>query len=196
VVARDDTLYSVAWRFGLDYRALASNNGIDEPYTIRPGQRLRLDGASTDVARTAPPTTPGKPAPAVARKPAVTPGPASSAGWRFPTDAPVGRKFGDGNRGIDFRLEPERSVQAAAAGEVVYAGNVLGGYRHLVIVKHDPRYLSAYSLDRPIVVQEGQRVAAGGLLAERVDPDRRTGTLHFEIRFDGKPVDPGALIGR
>jgi len=78
----------------------------------------------------------------------------------------------------------------------VYAGSGLGGYRHLVIVKHDPAYLSAYSHDRPVAVREGQRIEAGEALAGRENGGPHNATLHFEIRRNGDPVDPGALIGR
>jgi lipoprotein NlpD len=106
----------------------------------------------------------------------------------------VARGYGQGNRGIDSQLETGDRVAAAAAGEVVYAGSGLGGFRHLVIVKHDPEYLSAYGFDGTLGVREGQRIKAGALLADKEDGGRRAGTLHFEIRRDGVPVDPGPLI--
>ncbi len=116
--------------------------------------------------------------------------------WRWPTSGSVQKGFGNGNKGVDFRLEPGHPVTAAGAGEVVYAGNGLGGFRHLVIVKHDQRFLSAYSLNRPIVVKEGQAIAAGGMIADREAAGAAVGTLRFEIRRDGQPVDPTAIIGR
>lgn len=196
VVRSGDTLYAIAWRFGFDYRALARANGISAPYTIYRGQRLRL--------ATAPPRPSGaSPGPAAQPRgtPAGQPAPASrasvsSAGaWQRPTDAPVQRGYGDGNRGIDYRLHNGHGVRAAAAGEVVYAGSGLGGFRHLIIVKHDPTYLSAYSLDLSMRVEEGQQIKAGAILADNDSGGRRSGTLHFEIRRNGEPVDPRTLIG-
>jgi len=121
--------------------------------------------------------------------------PSGGAGWRWPTGGSVQKGFGNGNKGIDFKLNAGEPVVAAGAGEVVYAGNGLGGFRHLVIVKHDQRFLSAYSLNRPIVVKEGERVAAGGTIAA-ADAASGGGTLRFEIRRDGQPVDPAGVIGR
>jgi lipoprotein NlpD len=190
LVSPGDSLYSIAWRFGLDYRALAAANGIAAPYTIRVGQQIGLDSTvppARQRERQAPSAAPAPPVPRSA--PAVS-------GWQAPTDAPVGRGYGTSNRGLDYALEPRHQVTAAAAGEVVYAGSGLGGFRHLVIVKHNPAYLSAYSLDRPVAVREGKRVKAGELLADTQERGRRNGTLHFEIRKNGAPVDPRSLIGR
>lgn len=180
VVRAGDTLYSIAWRFSLDHRALARANGIEAPYTIYAGQELTL---AVEGRRPRPAPRP----PSAGRDPAT---------WRVPTDAPVARRFGRDNSGIDYRLGAGHVITAAAAGEVVYAGNGLGGFRHLIIVKHGPDYLSAYGIDRPMAVREGQRVKVGGLLADKGSGGRRSGTLHFEIRRRGEPVDPGSLIGR
>lgn len=161
------------------------------------------------------PSPAGLPEPAAVPEPAATPTvtptvtpepatqpvvraerPASGVGtWRWPAKGTVQKAFGNGNKGIDFKLEPAQPVLAAGGGEVVYAGNGLGGFRHLVIVKHDQRFLSAYSLNRPISVQEGERLASGGIIAG-ADPGSAAGTLRFEIRRDGQPVDPASIIGR
>lgn len=183
-VRTGDTVYSIAWRFGLDHRALARANGIGPPYTIYVGQEIVLADRAA----------PSRPAPRSRPRPAA-PEPSYAGTWRAPTTAPVRRGFGSGNKGIDYALDRPHGVHAAAAGEVVYAGSGLGGFRHLVIVKHDPEYLSAYSTDRPLRVREGQRVKAGALLADNLDGGRRAGTLHFEIRKDGDPVNPRSLIG-
>jgi len=187
VVEPGDTLYSIAWRFDFDHRALARANDVRPPYTIYPGQRLRLAEAPRPAGRAAPPSR----SPAPVSRPAA---PAAGA-WRVPTAAPVSRPFGDGNKGLDYRLSAAHEVRAAAAGDVVYAGSGLGGYRHLVIVKHNAEFLSAYSFDRGLAVTEGRRIKAGALLADNVDGGRRPGTLHFEIRRDGDPVNPRVLIG-
>lgn len=190
-----DSLYSIAWRFGLDYRALAAANGIAAPYTIRAGQQIRLD-TSLSPGRRREQRVPSAASAPPASAPPVSAPPSAFSGWQAPTDAPVGRRYGAGNKGLDYALEPRHRVSAAAAGEVVYAGSGLGGFRHLVIVKHDPAYLSAYSLDWPMAVREGKRVKAGELLADMEERGRRNGTLHFEIRKNGAPVDPRSLIGR
>ncbi len=195
-VRSGDTLYSIAWRFGFDHRALARANGIRPPYLIYPGQSIRL-AAESSTARG---SGAGAAAPPVAEKPSRSTAHArpraAQQSWRLPTDAPVARSYGSGNKGIDYRLAPGQRVQAAAAGEVVYAGSGLGGFRYLVIVKHSPSFLSAYSLDGPMTVREGQRVKAGEVVADMKDGGRRNGKLHFEIRRDGEPVDPASLIGK
>jgi len=160
-------------------------------------------GAVAVLPQPAPAAEPAPPAP-VEPEPVAPPSqpepvaalpPSGGAGWRWPTGGSVQKGFGNGNKGIDFKLTAGEPVVAAGAGEVVYAGNGLGGFRHLVIVKHDQRFLSAYSLNRPIVVKEGERVAAGGTIAA-ADAASGGGTLRFEIRRDGQPVDPAGVIGR
>ena len=186
-VAAGDTLYSIAWRYELTVPALARANRLRPPYTIYPGQTLRLHGARG--ARPAPARpraqtpAPSRPAPA-----------ASSIRWRWPTQAAASRPFGNGNKGMDFRLPTGARVVAAADGSVVYAGNGLGGYRHLVIIKHDQHYLSAYSLNVAGRVAEGQSVKAGAILADIPKEGRRAQTLHFEIRRDGEAINPKGVI--
>lgn len=188
LVRRGDTLYSIAWRYGLDYRALARANGLAAPYTIYVGQRIRLTEAPVAAAARPAPHPAPKPS-----KPRGSPTPGGSTGpWRLPTEGAVARGYGSGNKGIDFRLESGNGVRAAAAGEVVYAGSGLGGYRHLVIVKHPGDYLSAYSFHRAMAVSEGDRLSAGALLASA--RGSRAETLHFEIRKGGEPVDPMKMI--
>lgn len=177
LVHAGDTLYSIAWRFDLDYRVLARNNGLVAPYIIQPGQRVRLGALRPVLVR--------------ARAPAP-PGPKLS--WRWPTDAPVSREYGRGNSGMDFALGVDHRVRSAAAGTVVYAGNGLGGYRHLTIIKHNDTYLSAYSFDRAPHVSEGDSIKAGGLVADIQGTGRATQTLHFEIRKEGEPVSPRSVI--
>ena len=188
VVSQGDTLYSIAWRFDKDYVRLARLNGIAPPFLLRPGQHLRLHGPALAPKSRAPNVPSHKSAPP--DKPARVASP-SVGQWRWPTDGRVARGFGSGNKGVDFELVRGSTVNAAAAGEVVYAGGGLRGYRSLVIIKHDPHYLSAYSLNHEITVREGQRIKLGGLLAKVARPVG----LHFEIRRDGDPVNPGRLIG-
>ena len=194
VVNRGDTLYSIAWRFDKDYLRIARLNGIESPYLLVPGQRLRLHGPplARKDAGTYPRTFPRKEAPPNNPAPRSTARAASPpvGQWRWPADGHVARGYGNGSKGIDFDLRPGAKVIAAAEGEVVYAGGGLRGYVSLVIIKHDAHYLSAYSLNHEVNVHEGQRIALGGLLARVAQPGR----LHFEIRRDGDPVNPGRVI--
>ncbi|WP_347329774.1 peptidoglycan DD-metalloendopeptidase family protein [Marinimicrobium locisalis] len=94
------------------------------------------------------------------------------------------------NQGIDIDGKLGDSVLAAAAGQVVYAGNGLRGYGNLVIIKHNDTFLSAYAHNRRLTVSEGDSVKAGEVIAEMGATGADSVRLHFEIRRDGKPVDP------
>ena len=224
-VRKDDTLYGIAWRHNLEYKALAAANGIEAPaYTVYPGQRIRLQESpaerSTRTRRTrgsqrareatpAPTQTPSRSEPTPSRtttparpaapkpKPPAPPRPsvASADGWRAPVSSKPVRTFGGASKGIDYELPPNTAVQAAASGEVVYAGPGLGGYRHLVIVKASERHLVAYGVNVPPTPNEGDRIAAGATIATIAPGDAAAGRFHFEIRDNGKPVNPASLIG-
>ena len=194
VVQPGDTLYSIAWRFGQNYQELARRNGISAPYRIYPDQQLVLRGAAV--------STPSEPATATAARPSRAPeraasGPApSDAGgydWRWPAQGTILRDYGGMNRGIDMSLPPGSPVVTVAPGEVVYAGSGLRGYRHLVIVKHDVRYLSAYSFNDQVQVGEGEKIKAGARLAD-ISSGGPTANLRFEIRREGQPVNPRDLL--
>jgi lipoprotein NlpD len=94
------------------------------------------------------------------------------------------------NKGIDISGHVGEAIFAAAAGEVVYAGNGLLGYGNLVIINHNEIYLSAYAHNRRILVQEGQKIKIGQKIAEMGRSETSRPMLHFEIRKNGEPVDP------
>ena len=256
VVARGDTLYSIAFKHGMDYRTLAARNGIAPPYVIYPGQVLRIDVAgppsapvritkipvapretrphnnapvfvtvpsepepvahappvsSTTVAAATraepatnmPPATPlpaaNPPASAVASgaPPAIVSGKARSVdgiSWQWPSDGAVISGFQDGaagsGAGLDIAGNAGDPVLAAADGVVVYSGNGLIGYGELIIIKHSDTYLSAYGHNRKRLVKEGEHVRAGQMIAEMGSSGAPREELHFEIRKNGKPVDP------
>ena len=163
----------------------------------------RADAAATKP-RTPAPASSSRPAP-VAAKPApkaaapkaapakAQPKPVSSTGWMWPVEGRVLRSFKAGDparNGLDIASREGREVVAAGAGEGVYSGNGLIGYGELVIIKHDDRMLSAYGHNRVRLVKEGDVIAKGQKIAEVGRNDRKEQILHFEIRRDGKPVDP------
>ncbi|GIX35623.1 MAG: peptidoglycan-binding protein LysM [Lysobacteraceae bacterium] len=242
-VVRGDTLYGIAFRHGLDYRELAALNGIRPPYTIYPGQRLRLGPASpqgSPPARagaqgasvlaqagggTGSDRAPSTPAPRAgqAGRPPAAPAGASAAGpagaaarpsvsapegnatangplrWQWPAEGALVGRFvaGDPTRqGIAIAGRSGDPVRAAADGVVVYSGSGLIGYGELVIVKHDDTWLSAYGHNRKRLVAEGERVRAGQPIAEMGRTGATRDMLHFEIRRNGKPVDPLGLLPR
>ncbi|CAN7654301.1 lipoprotein NlpD [Pseudomonas alcaligenes] len=224
-VQRGDTLYSIAFRFGWDWKALAARNNIPAPYVIRPGQTIRFDGqsnsapvrsvATAPVVTTPPPkqptTQPSQPAqnqptkpvpPPVATTPATTPTlpvTRSATGWAWPANGTmIGRFSSNGslNKGIDIAGELGQPVLAASDGSVVYAGSGLRGYGELVIIKHSDTYVSAYGHNRRLLVREGQQVKVGQTIAEMGSTGTDRVKLHFEIRRQGKPVDPLQYLPR
>ncbi|TDF78242.1 peptidoglycan DD-metalloendopeptidase family protein [Pseudomonas sp. H9] len=234
VVRPGDTLYSIAFRYGWDYKDLAARNGIAPPYTIRPGQPIRFDsgasrpaGGTTTVVTTSsspsskttittrPAGTPAKPvtpapvtstptpAPVVSTTPAApiqVPGPERAVGgWAWPASGVLIGKFasnGSLNKGIDIAGDLGQPVFAASDGSVVYAGSGLRGYGELVIIKHSDTYVSAYGHNRRLLVREGQQVKVGQTIAEMGSTGTDRVKLHFEIRRQGKPVDPLQFLPR
>ncbi len=192
VVQRGDTLYAIAFRFGLDYRGLAAANGIRSPYTIHPGNKLRLTDIvpKSSVAMRVP--TPAAPQPKVDDKPA-TPVASGGRGWQWPVSGKVISQFDKasvGPKGIALAGNTGDPVRAARGGRVVYTGNSLVGYGQLVIIKHDDIYLSAYAHNSKLLVKEGQQVNAGQEIAEMGSSGTDRTQLHFEVRRNGDPIDP------
>lgn len=195
-VQRGDTLFGVAFRNGIDYRDLAAWNNISSPYTIYPGQSLKLypPSRSTAAPATKPATVPAAPRAPAAVKPAPAPGPASSGfNWRWPAEGVVIGRFTTGDatkQGVDIAGANGQAVRAASDGVVVYSGGGLVGYGELIIIKHSESWLSAYGHNRKRLVNEGQNVKAGQQIAEMGRSGASRDMLHFEIRYNGKPVDP------
>ncbi|WP_413231513.1 peptidoglycan DD-metalloendopeptidase family protein [Microbulbifer aggregans] len=207
LVSKGETLYSIAWRYGKDFKELAAINGIRSPYQIYPGQRLNLTGQGVVATRStvAKPSSkasrPVKKTVKVAAKPARKPVrkssiPAkvrSSIKWRWPVRGPLIARFQPNNplrKGVDIGGEKGESVQAAADGTVIYAGSALRGYGKLLIIKHSEEFLSAYAHNHKLLVGEGTAVKAGQRIAELGSSGTDRNMLHFEIRKDGQPVDP------
>jgi lipoprotein NlpD len=201
-----DTLFSIAWRFGYDYRELARANGIGTSYTIYPGQNIKLRSApakkgkssktraaSTSKSSKGATTTRSK---KTTTKAAARPAPMKSAiAWRWPASGTVVRKFSSSvHKGIDIGGKSGDPVVAVAAGRVVYAGSGIVGYGRLLIVKHNEVYLSAYGHNRQLLVGEGDVVKTGQKIATKGSSSTNTVKLHFEIRREGKPVDPLRLL--
>lgn len=136
----------------------------------------------------------------LAPAPAPAPAPSMSAedrdlSWTWPSDGRVVGQFDEGkNKGIDIAGRAGQQVLAAERGKVMYAGSGIRGYGNLVIVKHSNSLLSAYAHNRAILVKEGQEVRRGQAIAEMGDSDTDSVKLHFEIRQQGKPVDPSKFL--
>ena len=198
-VKRSDTLYSIAWRYGLDYNELARWNGIDVNEPIYPGQQLRLVRPASVAASISRAQTPaaGKQPEGRRESSGQRQASADDAGrdpgaWIWPTDGKPLNTFLASQldrRGIDIAGQLGQPVFAVADGRVVYSGNGLAGYGNLIIIKHSDTYLSAYAYCQERLVQEGAAVKAGGQIAKMGLHENRA-QLHFEIRRNGKPVDP------
>ncbi|MEG3191955.1 peptidoglycan DD-metalloendopeptidase family protein [Lysobacter sp. D1-1-M9] len=199
VVQRGDTLYRIATDNGIAARDLAAWNGVPPPYTIYPGQRLRLyPGSGSRSAGATRPAAPSARPPAASRQPSSPPvsaaAPADSGiAWRWPADGQLLNRFTAGDptkQGIDIGGSGGAPVSAAAGGVVVYSGSGLVGYGELIIIKHSEEWLSAYGHNRNRLVNEGQVVKTGEQIAELGRSGAARDMLHFEVRYNGKPVDP------
>lgn len=172
--------------------------GEKRPYTDATLAELqKADGVAperaerTEVALVKPASLPQPAAPAV---PALG-GDDEKLSWMWPADGKVVATFDEGkNKGVDIAGRAGQQVVAAGAGKVMYAGSGIRGYGNLVIVKHSNSLLSAYAHNRSIVVKEGQSVNKGQVIAEMGDSDADAVKLHFEIRQQGKPVDPSKFL--
>jgi len=145
-----------------------------------------------NTAQTAPPPATSAPQSSPAA-PTVSPGSTEPVGWRWPTQGRLLRTFSEGDpsrNGIDIAAAEGQDVVASAAGQVVYSGNGLIGYGELVIIRHSEQTLSAYAHNSRRLVAEGAQVTAGQKIAEVGRNDRNETLLHFEIRRNGKPVNP------
>ena len=165
-----------------------------EPYSDEAYARLNRGAGVEPKAETKPEVKPEAKPETVA--PAVPSGPDEVA-WQWPSAAKVAAPYNDAsNKGLDFVGKAGDPVLAAGDGKVVYAGSGLRGYGELVIIKHNPTYLSAYAHNRKILVKEGQQVTRGQKIAEMGNTDAESVKLHFEIRRQGKPVDPAQYLPR
>jgi lipoprotein NlpD len=134
-------------------------------------------------------------APSIGAGSIVRPDDDEKLSWMWPSDGKIVATFDEGkNKGIDIAGKPGQQVMAAGSGKVMYAGSGIRGYGNLVIVKHSNSLLSAYAHNRSIVVKEGQNVNKGQVIAEMGDSDADSVKLHFEIRQQGKPVDPSRFL--
>ena len=213
-VRSGDTLTKIALDHGQSWRDIAKWNGIDNPNLIEVDQVLRVAPPVQDTAA----NRPSKPVVAQSQVPgSVTPPPANTAAapssananlpssptnlndeglaFAWPHPGPVLAGFDEAkNKGLDFAGKAGDPVLAAADGKVVYAGSGLRGYGNLVIIKHNNTFLTAYAHNQALLVKEDQAVTKGQRIAEMGSSDADRVKLHFEIRRQGKPVDPAKLL--
>jgi lipoprotein NlpD len=162
--------------------------GDKKPYSDNNLADAQQDDAAEPPKRAAP-------SGALAAGSTVTASDNEKLSWMWPSDGKIIATFDEGkNKGIDIAGRMGQQVMAAGPGKVMYAGSGIRGYGNLVIVKHSNSLLSAYAHNRSIVVKEGQSVNKGQVIAEMGDSDADMVKLHFEIRQQGKPVDPSKFL--
>lgn len=194
IVRPQDTLYSIAWRYGLDFHDLARWNNIGADYRITVGQHLLLapDGRASAARKSPnvvrqPPIKNLSPAPlAETPRAAIAP---STLKWVWPTDRLSAPRPVQGG-GILLSGRLGQDVRAACAGRVVYTGNGIRGYGNLIIVKHGENLLSSYAHNSESLVHDGEEVAVGQVIGHMGEGAPGVPVLYFEIRRNGKPVDP------
>jgi lipoprotein NlpD len=197
-VLSGDTLYSISWNYNLDYKKVGRWNNIKAPYVIHPGQSIRLTAPLTKktVAKKTVPATKKS----TERKPVVAKKSSNknesvnnirNINWQWPTmgkliksNSPISKK------GLDIAGKKGQFIKASASGTVVYSGSGLLGYGRLIIIKHNETYLSAYAHNSVLMVKEGDSVSSGQKIAKMGQDSNGQTLLHFEIRKDGKPVEP------
>ncbi|MDE2627613.1 MAG: peptidoglycan DD-metalloendopeptidase family protein [Burkholderiales bacterium] len=217
-----DTLIRIGLENGQNWKDLVKWNGLDNPNIIEVGQVLRVvqPGLDANAASTKPistariesrpleakgvaPAASGSVVAAPAAAPATAVAPATATAregdddlvWSWPAAGPVLAPFDDGkSKGLSIGGKAGDPVYAAADGRVVYAGSGLRGYGNLIILKHNNTYLTAYAHNQTLLVKEDQTVKRGQKIAEMGSTDADSVKLHFEIRKQGKPIDPAKLL--
>ncbi|OGO92777.1 MAG: hypothetical protein A3F10_04555 [Coxiella sp. RIFCSPHIGHO2_12_FULL_42_15] len=182
-VGDSDTLYSIAWAYQRDYRELALLNHLSPPYALRVGQWLRIKPAGHYHAGSTT-TSPSVP---------LFESPRASRRWQWPTQGRVVARFSNkpfAEKGISLTGRLGQPVVAALPGMVVYSGAGVRGYGNLIIIKHNQNYLSAYAFNQRNWVKDDDNVAAGQEIAEMGRDNMGRVRLYFEIRYNGRPVNP------
>jgi len=231
-----ETLYSISWAYGHDYREVAQWNHMNSPYVIKRGQRLRVAIPSADVKATAGKTGGNqkkhnknnsiKSSRGIGKETSRSADKNNAANFRTKTDLrkgqlnsaqghnkPIRDRVNTGSfkwqwptkrgtviqtfdandprkKGLDVAGSAGQPIYSAASGRVVYSGGGLTRYGRLIIVKHNETYLSAYAHNKRLLVKEGELLKTGQLIAEMGSTGTTNTKLHFEIRRNGKPVDP------
>lgn len=190
IVRTGDTLYSIAWQNGKDYRSLANWNNISVPYTIYKGQKLTLVANKSIIKKK-------KVSPSVRKKvltkQKITKNTSNNyqkrlkLGWQWPIKV---KKLEKGllKSGVILVGKAKELVRSSEGGKVVYAGNGLKGYGNLLIVMHNDEYLTAYGYNKRLLVNEGSVVKKGQAIAEIGIDNKKRRVLFFEMRRHGKAV--------
>lgn len=203
-----DTLIRISLDHGQSTQDVARWSQVENPNRIEVGQVLRvvppLDGdvvvkpVSKPVAvasATAPTSSASAPANAASTSQPKPVAAETEIQWSWPASGAVLTGFDEvKNKGLDIGGTAGEPVTAAADGRVVYVGAGLRGYGNLIILKHDNVFLTAYAHNQTLLVKEDQAVTKGQKIAQMGNSDADRVKLHFEIRKQGKPVDPAKYL--
>jgi lipoprotein NlpD len=214
-VKQGDTLIRIGLDQGQNWRDIVKWNNLDNPNNIEVGQVLRVQApaaaapplASSPEVLTSAVTRPASSAP-IQTANTVSPSPvqtqvtkpvmtdsAEEIVFSWPANGSLNAYFDEiKNKGIDIAGKAGDPVLAAADGKVVYAGSGLRGYGNLIILKHNNTYLSAYAHNQTLLVKEDQSIKRGQKIAEMGSTDTDQVKLHFEVRKQGKPIDPVKML--
>lgn len=208
-VRKGDTLFSISFAYGYNHLAIAKLNRIKPPYTIYPGQRIKLSGEAPKSQNSKKTSTQKntrkwqkstKKARISRHSASISPSyKGSTIQWAWPANGKVVRTYSASapqKKGIAISGKHGQVIKAAAKGKVVYSGNGLLGYGNLIIMKHSETYLSAYAHSLKVYVKEGQMVKKGQKVASMGRNESGDPMLHFEIRRHGKPVNPLRYLPR
>lgn len=182
-VETGETLYSIAWQYECDYRDLVRINRLSAPYSIYPGQSIYLNFSPYEKRKAEKQIAP------IEQRKVLVP-----ETWMIPVKGKVIRRFSSLTKGIDIEGKPNKPIYAAADGVVVYAGDAIRGFGHLLIISHGGDILTAYGYNKSLLVQENQKVKKGQSIATMGQDKAGNFVLHFEVRLKGKPVDPGNYV--
>jgi lipoprotein NlpD len=196
-VKRGDTLARIALDNGQSPRDLAQWNNLSNPNLIEVGDLILVKPPANSkmTVKPIPKTAGDMPKADTPKVDSAKEAPKemiAEPGIRlsWPAKGKVTEEFSEKTKGIDIAGKLGEPITAASDGKVVYAGNSLRGYGNLVIIKHDNTYLTAYAHNRTLSVKEGDSVKKGQKIAEMGDTDSNSIKLHFELRVNGKPVNP------
>ena len=192
-VQKGDTLSSIARKFRRSNSDIIAWNKLTDPNDIKVDQVLRVlpqgaRAASAVSSKTTPRSVDST------DTPTATSDEKDPVDWTWPASGQSSDGVGQGKKGIDIFGQLGQPVLAAAAGKVMYSGSGIRGYGNLVIIKHNSNLLSVYAHNKTIVVKEGQMVSKGQQIAEMGKSDSNAVKLYFEIRRQGKPVDPSRFL--
>ncbi|MCD8339013.1 MAG: peptidoglycan DD-metalloendopeptidase family protein [Burkholderiales bacterium] len=216
-----DTLYSISRRYGVDPMNVARDNQLENPSMLNVGQRLRINVARGSIPDIPTTHTYGQvgaiqpaPAPAPAPAPVASPEVAAAAAvppapptrnldepiagnpnspFVWPAKGKIVKGYGGENKGLDIGGREGDPVVAAADGQVIFEGT-MRGYGNLVIVKHNPTYVTAYGHNKNILVKQGATVKKGQQIAVMGKTESGEPKVHFEVRKLGKPIDPAEML--